>query len=113
MKDHLRMLLLFLCINIGVATAQVSKVSGIVLSAEDNEPIIGASVLVKGTTIGTITDIDGKYAIGDIPATAKTLVISYVGMETEEIPIRAGEQRVIMKSDSKALDEVIVVAYGT
>ena len=113
MKGELRMLLLFLCINIGIATAQVSKVSGIVLSAETHKPIIVASVLVKGPTIGTITDIDGKYSISDSPANAHTLVISFVGMETQEIPVRAGEQRVIMQNDSKALDEVIVVAYGT
>ena len=56
MKRKLQVLLAFLCFCIGMVTAQVSKVTGIVTSEEDNEPIIGASVLVKGTTIGTITD---------------------------------------------------------
>lgn len=113
MEKRLKMLLAFLILCIGIAVAQVSKVTGVVISSEDNEPIVGASVLVKGTAIGTITDVDGKYLISNIPASAKFLVISYVGMETQEVPIKAGDQRTVLKSDSKLIDEVIVVAYGT
>ena len=83
MKDRLKMLLAFLCLSIGFATAQVSKVSGVVLSAEDDEPIIGASGLVKGTHIGTVTDIDGDYVIDNLPSDAKTLVISSIGNKTQ------------------------------
>lgn len=76
-----------LCLSIGITMAQVSKVTGVIISAEDNEPIMGASILIKGTSLGTITDIDGRYVIHNIPAGAKLLQISYVGMITQEIPI--------------------------
>ncbi|MFK2421521.1 SusC/RagA family TonB-linked outer membrane protein, partial [Bacteroides fragilis] len=72
----------------------------------------GASVLAKGTTVGVITDVDGKFTLSGIPSSAKTLQISYIGMQTAEVAI-APNIRVILKTDSKALDEVVVVAYGT
>ncbi|MGL5273766.1 MAG: SusC/RagA family TonB-linked outer membrane protein, partial [Phocaeicola sp.] len=113
MKKRLITSLALLCMCIGVAIAQVSKVTGVVISAEDNEPIIGASVLIKGTTLGTITDVEGGYSINNIPSDAKTLVISYVGMRTQEVDIKAGNQRIVLESDSELIDEVVVVAYGT
>lgn len=113
MRKRLKTLLAFLFLSIGIATAQISKISGIVVSGEDNEPIIGASILVKGTTSGTVTDVDGKFTIGKLPSGAKTLVVSYVGMATQEVPIKAGEMRIVLKSDSKVIDEVVVIAYGT
>ncbi|MGZ2687689.1 TonB-dependent receptor, partial [Bacteroides fragilis] len=73
---------------------------------------VGASVLAKGTTVGVITDVDGKFTLSGIPSSAKTLQISYIGMQTAEVAI-APNIRVILKTDSKALDEVVVVAYGT
>ena len=97
----------------GMAMAQVSRITGVVVSAEDNEPIVGASVLVKGTTLGTITDMNGRYSINNIPVNAKSLVISFVGMKTQELAIKGGEQRVVMQSDTELIDEVVVVAYGT
>lgn len=98
---------------IGVATAQSQKtVTGIVVGAEDNEPIIGASVLIKGTTVGTVTDMDGKFSIPDVPADAKTLHVSFVGMVSQEVPITLGSIRVILKGDTKLLDEVVVTALG-
>ncbi|MCZ2700934.1 TonB-dependent receptor, partial [Bacteroides fragilis] len=66
----------------------------------------------KGTTVGVITDVDGKFTLSGIPSSAKTLQISYIGMQTAEVAI-APNIRVILKTDSKALDEVVVVAYGT
>lgn len=62
-----------LCLSIGITMAQVSKVTGVVISAEDNEPIMGASILIKGTSLGTITDIDGRYVIGRRQVTANIL----------------------------------------
>ncbi len=110
----LQMLLAFLCIGIGLAVAQVTKVTGVVIDADTEEPIIGASVLVKGTTIGIITDIDGKYEISNIPAGSKSLVISFVGMRTVEVPITTSEpQKIVMHADAQVIDEVVVVAYGT
>ena len=94
--------------------AQVTKVTGVVIDADTDEPIIGASVLVKGTTQGTITDIDGKYLIENIPAGSKSLVISYVGMRTVEVPITtSAPQKIVMHADAQVIDEVVVVAYGT
>lgn len=104
------MLFLFVCI--GMATAQVSRISGVVYSAEDNEPIVGATVMVKGTQIGTVTDIDGKYSLSNIPSTAKFITVSFVGMVSQELPIRASEQKIVLKTDSKQLDEVVVTAMG-
>lgn len=113
MKKKLQVLLAILCLSVGMVTAQVSKVTGKVISEEDNEPVIGASVLVKGTTIGTITDAGGRYMITNVPAGSKTLVISYVGMESQEVSIKEGEQVIVLKSDAELIDEVVVVAYGT
>lgn len=94
--------------------AQVTKVTGVVVDADTEEPIIGASVLVKGTTIGTITDIDGKYEINNIPAGSKSLMISFVGMRTVEVPITtSAPQKIVMRPDAQVIDEVVVVAYGT
>ena len=78
---RVQMFLAFLCMTIGLAMAQTSTITGVVISAEDNEPVIGASVLVKGTTQGAITGVDGSFSIPNVSAKAKTLVISYIGIE--------------------------------
>ncbi|MDD4515468.1 TonB-dependent receptor plug domain-containing protein [Massilibacteroides sp.] len=111
MMKNLTFLVLCLFVCIGLVSAQTTSVKGIVLSAEDNEPIIGASVLVKGTTVGTVTDIDGAFSL-ETPSSAKTLVISYIGMITQEVAI-SPNLKVFLRSDTQALDEIIVVAYGT
>ena len=103
----------FLCMSIGLMTAQTSTVTGIVVSEEDGEPVVGASVLVVGTQMGSVTNIDGKFTISNVPATAKRLRISYIGMLTQEVHIREGLIRVSMVTDSGLLDEVMVVAFGT
>ena len=100
-----------LFIGIGLATAQVTTVTGNVTSSEDGEPVVGASVLVKGTNVGTITDIDGNFTIGNVPRNATTLVVSFIGMQTQEIPIRE-TVRVMLRPDSELLDEVVVTAMG-
>jgi TonB-linked SusC/RagA family outer membrane protein len=93
--------------------SQSTSVRGVVLSEDDGEPVIGASVAVKGSSTGTVTDIDGAFAL-EAPEGA-TLVVSYVGMKTFEVRPRSGSGslRLLMATDAKALDEVIVVAYGT
>ncbi|MCS2809144.1 TonB-dependent receptor [Bacteroides fragilis] len=88
------------------------KERGFFFKKEDPHPVGGAPVLAKGTTVGVITDVDGKFTLSGIPSSAKTLQISYIGMQTAEVAI-APNIRVILKTDSKALDEVVVVAYGT
>ncbi len=113
MKERLLMLLACFFLGMELAWAQTSTVTGIVISDEDDGPVIGASVLVKGTTLGTITDIEGKFSIGNIPHSAKTLQVSFVGMQTQDIAIRHGIIKVVLKSASEMLDEVMVVAFGT
>ena len=90
MKRKLMLLLACLLASIGLVIAQTpKKVTGVVISEEDDQPVVGASVLVKGTTMGTVTDIDGKFTINDVPSSARTLKISYIGMKTQEIPIKS------------------------
>ncbi len=97
----------------GVTMAQTQKVTGVVVSAGDEEPVVGASVAVKGVaTLGAITDLDGKFEISGIPASARTLVVSYVGMATTEVTIRP-YVKVVLVEDAEVLEDVLVVAYGT
>jgi TonB-dependent SusC/RagA subfamily outer membrane receptor len=110
MKKRLTMLLACFFLMVGGVIAQ-TKVNGTVTSQEDGEPVIGASVLVVGTQVGTVTDANGKFSL-TCPAGKNTLRITYVGMEPIEVSARPN-MRIVLTSDSKALDEVIVVAYGT
>ena len=105
MKRRCLMFYFYLLIGIGWAVAQSSKISGVVLSVEDNEPVVGASILVDGTTTGTITDIDGRFTL-NVPDGAK-LQVSYIGMQTQTV--RAKKDMVIrMEADSEVLGEVVV-----
>ena len=107
----LTLLLCALLAGISLAVAQTS-ISGTVLSAENDEPVIGASILVKGANASTITDTDGKFTI-KIPAGAsRTLVISYIGMEKQEVFARNG-MVVKLNSADHTLDDVVVVGYQT
>lgn len=111
MKKKLFLLCTCFFAYISIAMAQVSKVTGVVISEEDNLPIVGASVLIKGTNTGTVTDIDGKFTLGNIPANAKKVIISFIGMQSRELDIKP-ELNVILKSDTEVLDEVVVTGYG-
>lgn len=108
MKKRLMMLFTYLLIGIGLVTAQSKKVSGIVLSEEDGLPIIGATVLVQGTSLGTITDIDGNFTINNVSESAKMIEVSYIGMKSQVLPIKT-DMKVVLVSDTKVLDEVMVV----
>ena len=105
----LSLTLLIMCI--GFASAQTSKISGIVLSDEDGMPVVGASVLVKGTSLGTVTDMDGKFNITNLPSSAKTIIVSYIGMTTQELSIKPN-MKIVLKIDAEVLDEVVVTGYG-
>lgn len=76
------------------------------------ETIISASVVVKGTTIGTVTDFDGNYSL-DVPADAKVLIFSYIGMQTQELEITGDVLNVVLSENSEVLEEVVVTGYGT
>jgi TonB-linked SusC/RagA family outer membrane protein len=91
---------------------QQKEITGKVADSS-GEPLPGATVMVKGTTIGTVTDVDGNFTL-QIPSDAKTLQVSFVGMKTQEIPI-AGRTtfNVVLEEESEALEEVVVTAFGT
>lgn len=85
------------------------SITGTVIAEEDNEPIIGASVSVKGTSIGTITDFDGHFTLQDAPEETQTLIVSYVGMKDKIVQVKRGAPlHIILSSDVQALSEVVV-----
>ena len=93
------------------ASAQQKTISGSVIG-DDNSPIPGASIIVKGTTIGTVTDFNGKFTL-NIPVSAKSLVFSFVGLTSKELPVAAGNVYNVILSESRVgIDEVVVVGYG-
>ena len=112
MKRKLMLLLACLFVGIGLVTAQTQTVTGVVISEEDGQPVIGASVRVENTQLGAITDVDGKFQIPNVPSSAKTLVISYIGMESQTVTIKPN-LKVVLRTNSEMLDEVMVVAFGT
>ena len=106
-------MLLFTCLfmGIGIAVAQTQKVTGVVISDEDGLPIVGASVLVKGTSIGTVTNADGNFTLTNIPGDARHLIVSYIGMQSQEVAIKP-TLRIVLLADSQIIDEVVVTAMG-
>ena len=112
MKRKLMLLLACLFMGVGLVTAQDQTVTGVVIFELDGQPVVGASVLVEGTQLGTMTDVDGKFRIPNVPATAKHVVISYIGMLEQRVSIKPN-MTVVMKADGELLDEVMFVAYGT
>ncbi len=109
MKQRVFMLLACILFNVGVAMAQTT-VTGTVTSADDGLPIIGASVVVKGTTIGVVTDLDGKFTLS-VPAEGKILQISYVGMNSQDVTVKP-VVNVMLQTDTQNLEEVVVTAMG-
>ena len=105
-----KLMLLVCLLTATLAYGQNRQISGTVLTMEDDEPVIGASILVKGTTLGTITDVDGKFSIS-IPQEANLLVFTYVGLKTVEAEAK-NEMIVRMEVNAAELDEVIMTAYG-
>lgn len=109
-----RLLLLLLFFAPVAVFAQTRTVTGRILSAKDNTPLPGASVLVKGTTNGTVSDPDGNFKLQVNDPAATTLVVRYIGMEQQEVPISNSPINVALLSSGKDLNQVeIVVAYGT
>lgn len=107
------LLLTLLIATVGIATAQQRVVKGLVTSSVDGQPVIGATVVVKDSpTIGANTDADGHFSF-EVPASAKTLLISFVGMVTKEVAITEGEIKVVLDEDSQMMEAVVVTGYGT
>ncbi|HEY5589628.1 MAG TPA: SusC/RagA family TonB-linked outer membrane protein, partial [Paludibacter sp.] len=112
MKRKIIFLSVLLLFGVYLVSAQQNlSVSGVVSDASDGSPLVGVSVLVKGSTNGTITDINGKYNLN--ASQGSTLVFSYIGMEKQEVIAKSNIVNVTLKSDSKLLDEVVAVGYGT
>ena len=89
----------------------IAKVRGKVISAEDGEPVIGASIMVEGTTTGTTTDLDGNFEFSEVPSNAY-LKISFIGMESQRLKV-SGQMNISMKTDAMALSDVVVTGYYT
>ncbi len=110
MKKHI---LFFVLAFMGLVAMAQNTVTGNVMSAADDEPMIGASVLVKGSPVGTMTDFDGNFTLKNVPADA-VLIFSAVGYERIEVPVNGQSViNVTMNEVASLLDEVVVVGYGT
>ena len=105
-----KILFLFFCVFALAAHSQNVVIKGSVTDV-NKEPLLGVNIKVKGTSTGTITDIDGNFSING-PKGA-TLVISYIGMVTQEVEYKGQPLNVVLKDDSQALEEVVVVGYGS
>ena len=110
MKRILQLLMLLFLFSTTLYAQHTIKVTGVVISAEDNMEVIGAAVRVPGTTVGTVTDVDGKFTL-NVPDGAKTLEISYMGMETKKVPVKTTPMKIVLESATQQLDDVIVTGY--
>ena len=111
MGKRIHLFLLALAIGVIQGAAQVTTVRGIVTTEEEGEPVIGASVIVKGTALGTVTDVNGRFELSGLPPSATRLLISYISLMAKEVAI-APQVSVTLKSDTHLLDEVVVTALG-
>ena len=109
MEKRLTMILASLFLCVGMALAQTA-VTGTVLSQEDGQPVVGATVRVEGSNSGTVTDVDGKFSV-NAPSDAY-LTVTYIGMK--DARVKAGRNlRIVMENDDNALDELVVTGYGS
>ena len=111
MEKRLTMILACLFLSVGMALAQ-KTVTGTVVSQEDGQPIIGATVRVEGANVGAVTDADGKFSLS-MPSGHSRLKVTYVGMMDQDVTVKGNSVRVVLVPDETNLDEVMVVAYGT
>lgn len=111
-KNRILSLLIFFMTFISVQVyAQNVKIAGTVISGADNYPVIGANILVKGAIIGTITDVDGNFSF-EAPS-GSILLVSYIGYQSQEIKAGNTPMKIILQEDSKKLEEVVVIGYGS
>ena len=112
MKRKINFLLALLLFGVSLFSAQQNlSVSGVVTDADDGNPLVGVSVQIKGTTTGTITDLNGRYSLK--ADQGSTLIFTYIGMESQQIVVKGNVINVKLKSDTKVLDEVVAVGYGS
>src|SRR5690606_9902041 len=106
MKKKLTMFLALFFLGIGIMLAQ-TQVRGIVVD-ENGDPAVGATIQVKGTTQGAVTDINGNFNLS--APTGGTLIVSYVGYTTQEVPV-SSNVRIVLSEDSEMLEDIVVVGY--
>ena len=109
MEKRIKLLLACLFLSVGMVMAQ-TKITGTVISEEDGEPIVGATVKIAGTSQGTLTDANGKFSV-TLPEGKKSLQVSYVGMVSQSVTAK-NNMRIVLASDSKVLQDVVVTAMG-
>ncbi|THH41466.1 SusC/RagA family TonB-linked outer membrane protein [Neolewinella litorea] len=112
--NHVHRGCLFLLLVLFTSSAALAQttVSGTITDADNGDPLIGASVLVTGTSTGTVTDFDGNFSL-NVPAGAESLTVSYTGYATQTIPLDGQTELNIALTSGELLDEVVVVGYGT
>lgn len=110
MEKRLCLFIASLFLYVGGVLAQV-PVRGLVVTAEDGEPVVGASVKVEGTQTGTVTDTEGRFSL-NVPSTNTKLQISYIGLKPQTVKA-SKEMKIVMESDNQQLQDVMVVAFGT
>ena len=106
-----KLFLVLLCLGAAWSLNAQTTVKGVVTD-DAGEPLVGASVVVEGTQIGTMTGLDGDYSIA-VPAGAVNLVVSFIGLETKTVAISGSNVDVVLRADQNYLDEVVVVGYAT
>ncbi len=112
MKKIAMLIVSLLFLGVQLVNAQNKTLTGTVISSEDNQPLPGANVIVKGTTQGTITDIDGKFTL-NVASDAEALVFSFIGMQSQEVPIGSTTSfNITMDPESIGMEEVVVTALG-
>ena len=107
----MKKLLLFCAMVFAAVTVSADVITGVVMAEGEPDPVIGANIMVKGTTNGTITDFDGNFElqakVGDV------LVVSYMGYKSQEVKATAAPMRITLQPDNVMLDEVVAIGYGT
>src|SRR5437868_958536 len=104
------MCLLLACLLSSLVVTAQTKVTGKVVGSDDNQPVIGASVRVKGTTVGALTDVNGNFSVN--ANTNAVLVITYIGYSSKEVTVTGPSLgTIVLQSGSKALNEVVVTGY--
>ena len=116
MQNKLLKTIALICIvalgfSVHVFAQQTKSITGTIYG-ENNETLPGATIMVNGTSIGTTSDVDGKFIL-QVPATAKSLTITFIGMQPQEVPITTGSIKIHMVITAAALSEVVVIGYGT
>ena len=106
----LRSFALLICMAVALGASAQSMVHGVVTD-NNSEPLIGASVRVIGENLGVTTDIDGRFSIA--AAQGKKLQISYIGYKTKDVTVKGSGMTVVLEEDNALLDEVVVIGYGT